>query len=302
MRVGVLGATGRIGGLLVERLVERGVSVVALYRDEQRAAKLPAKCEPRRVDLADPKSLRAALRDADAAVSVVPPALIPGLRGPAPANAGTGGHPGIRPPVHPVSRRAGGSRTAGRGSLARSGHKGVVLNPTMIYGPRGENNVQRHRRDRPSIWHRATSARRQQPHPADLRPDVVACLEAGLFNPAADGPPTGDRGSDGGDLGGVRSRDCRRDGPAGACRADPVRHPARRGLADPQSSPGSQGSVTPRSVDCLRTGTSPSSRCFSASASSRPPWPSGWPRPSPCRRHRCRRRCGTWSVTMRDRP
>ena len=189
MRVGVLGATGRIGGLLVERLVERGVSVVALYRDAQRAAKLPAKCEPRRVDLADPESLRAALRDTDAAVSVVPPALIRAFVDGLPANVD-------RVVILASARRYTRFPDAraeavrqGEEALARSGRKGVVLNPTMIYGTRGENNVQ----EVAEIVRRFGIVPLPLGGSSLIQPiyvlDVVACLQAGLFQPSAVGPP-----------------------------------------------------------------------------------------------------------------
>ena len=188
-RVGVLGATGRIGALLVERLGQRGVPVVALYRDAQRAAGLPRNCEARPVDLADPDSLRAALHDVDAAVSVVPPALIPAFVAGLPT--------GLKRVVILASARRytrfPDARAAavcqGEEAFARSGLPGVMLNPTMIYGARGENNVQRV----------AEIVRRFGIVPLPLGgsslmqpiyvPDVVACLEAGLFAPAAVGPP-----------------------------------------------------------------------------------------------------------------
>ncbi|MFL5332520.1 MAG: SDR family oxidoreductase [Geminicoccaceae bacterium] len=189
MRVGVLGATGRIGGLLVHRLVERGVSVVGLYRDARRAAELPSACDARRVNLDEPESLRAALRDVDAAVSVVPPALIPTFIAGLPASL-------ERVVVLASARRYTRFPDAraeavrlGEEALARSGHRGVFLNPTMIYGARGENNVQQV----------ADIVRRFGVVPLPLggnslvQPiyvlDVVACLEAGLFNPSAVGPP-----------------------------------------------------------------------------------------------------------------
>jgi uncharacterized protein YbjT (DUF2867 family) len=189
MRVGVLGATGRIGGLLVQRLVERGIPVVALYRDARRTADLPTGCEAKRVDLGEPESLRAALRDVDAAVSVVPPALIPTFIAGLPAYLERVVILGsARRYTRFPDARAEAVRL-GEEALARSGHKGVFLNPTMIYGPRGENNVQRI----------AEIVRRFSIVPLPLGggsliqpiyvPDVVACLEAGLFNPAADGPP-----------------------------------------------------------------------------------------------------------------
>ena len=189
MRVGVLGATGRIGGHLLRRLMQRGVTVVALHRDPRRAAYLPPGCEQRQIDLAKQLSLKAALRDVDAAASCVPPKLIPAFVAALPDGIGRAVMlASARRYTRFPDARADAVRVA-EDAFARSGHKGVILHPTMIYGAQGENNVQRI----------AGLIRRfgVMPLPGGGRSlmqpiyvlDVVACLEAALFHPAAVGPP-----------------------------------------------------------------------------------------------------------------
>ena len=66
----VVGATGFLGRQVVDALLDRGRSVRALVRPRSDAAALRAKgVEIVRGDMLDPRSLRAAMTDADAAVS-----------------------------------------------------------------------------------------------------------------------------------------------------------------------------------------------------------------------------------------
>lgn len=64
-RVLVTGATGRIGGAVVERLTGSGIAVRALTRQHPDAVTLPAGVDIVRGDLTDPGSLDDALRDVD---------------------------------------------------------------------------------------------------------------------------------------------------------------------------------------------------------------------------------------------
>ncbi|MFB4288610.1 NAD-dependent epimerase/dehydratase family protein [Nonomuraea sp. ATR24] len=70
MKVLVLGATGYIGGVLVERLIERGHEVAALVRPSADGSRrVPGAADERHGDLADPASVAAALTaDVDAVV------------------------------------------------------------------------------------------------------------------------------------------------------------------------------------------------------------------------------------------
>ena len=70
--VAVAGATGYIGGLLVERLAGDGADVIALARSPQRAERLAGeRVEVRRADVSEPDSLPAALEGAHTAYYLV---------------------------------------------------------------------------------------------------------------------------------------------------------------------------------------------------------------------------------------
>ncbi|HKG35423.1 MAG TPA: NAD(P)H-binding protein [Solirubrobacterales bacterium] len=71
-RIAVAGATGYIGGLLVERLAGEGAEVAALARSPQRAERLAGdRVEVRRADVGEPASLPAALEGAVTAYYLV---------------------------------------------------------------------------------------------------------------------------------------------------------------------------------------------------------------------------------------
>ncbi|KAA6457968.1 NAD-dependent epimerase/dehydratase family protein [Acidobacteria bacterium AB60] len=74
----ILGATGRVGRLVVSKLADAGVSVRALVRNPENA-ELPETVEVMRGDLTVPSTLDPALEDVEAAflVWVAPPAAIP---------------------------------------------------------------------------------------------------------------------------------------------------------------------------------------------------------------------------------
>jgi uncharacterized protein YbjT (DUF2867 family) len=77
----VTGATGRVGGAVVDLLVDAGVPVRALTRRSAAAAMLPANVEVVTGDLTVPESLDAALRGAGAVFLVwtAPPATAPAV-------------------------------------------------------------------------------------------------------------------------------------------------------------------------------------------------------------------------------
>jgi uncharacterized protein YbjT (DUF2867 family) len=79
----VTGATGRVGRVVVDRLVDAGVPVRALTRRPEAAAALPGNVEVVAGDLTVPESLDAALRGAGAVFLVwtVPPATAPAVIG-----------------------------------------------------------------------------------------------------------------------------------------------------------------------------------------------------------------------------
>ena len=77
----IIGATGRIGGAVVDRLIDADVPVRALTHRSEAAATLPANVEVVTGDLTVPESLDAALRGADAVFLVwtAPPATAPAV-------------------------------------------------------------------------------------------------------------------------------------------------------------------------------------------------------------------------------
>jgi dihydroflavonol-4-reductase len=66
----VTGATGFLGGYLVDKLLARGAHVIAVVRNPSKAAPLAARgVEVRRADLSEPEALVEAFRGADAVIS-----------------------------------------------------------------------------------------------------------------------------------------------------------------------------------------------------------------------------------------
>jgi uncharacterized protein YbjT (DUF2867 family) len=68
MTILVVGATGSIGGLVVEEAIRQGYSVRALVRGPEKARRLPAKAEAVIGDLTRPDTLEAAAKGIDAIV------------------------------------------------------------------------------------------------------------------------------------------------------------------------------------------------------------------------------------------
>jgi uncharacterized protein YbjT (DUF2867 family) len=79
----VAGGTGRLGSLLVQRLIGRGIDVRVLTRDPQRAERLPAAVEIAIGDVRDPASLIAAVAGVHTVVSAVQGFAGPGRGSPA---------------------------------------------------------------------------------------------------------------------------------------------------------------------------------------------------------------------------
>ncbi|WP_030906981.1 NAD(P)-dependent oxidoreductase [Streptomyces sp. NRRL F-5126] len=71
MRIAVLGASGRVGGLLVDQAIERGHDIVALVRDPDGfTASGPGAIDVRRADVCSPRTFPA-LDDVDVAISAI---------------------------------------------------------------------------------------------------------------------------------------------------------------------------------------------------------------------------------------
>jgi nucleoside-diphosphate-sugar epimerase len=140
--VHVIGASGRCGLALCRALQVGGVPAVPVVRNavKWRSA---GTGEPARVaDLADAAALRDALGDAVLVASCAHARHTQAIIAAAP--------PAARLVLLGSTRRFtrwpdahGNGVLAGEAALVASGRSGVMLHPTMIYGARGEDNVQR---------------------------------------------------------------------------------------------------------------------------------------------------------------
>jgi uncharacterized protein YbjT (DUF2867 family) len=135
--IGVVGGGGRVGRLVVARLVARGLKVVAIVRDRSRTPGMPPEVQVRTIDEAD------ALAGLRAVACCAPVVAIPGL-------AAALGDAAVRLVAVGSTRRFTGFpdpaadlvRAAEAAVLARAAAS-LILHPTMIYGAAGENNVKR---------------------------------------------------------------------------------------------------------------------------------------------------------------
>jgi nucleoside-diphosphate-sugar epimerase len=140
--VHVIGASGRSGVALSRALLARGRGVVPVVRDLQRWAATGIGGDARLADLRDAEALRAALADARQIVSCAHARHADAIIAAAPAGATLVFLGSTRkftrwPDGH------GNGVLAGEAAFLRSGRRGVMLHPTMIYGAQGENNVRR---------------------------------------------------------------------------------------------------------------------------------------------------------------
>lgn len=139
--VGVVGGAGRVGRLVLDRLLARGVQAVALVRDPSRVRDL----DPRATLRASggEAAFTAALQGLAAVACCAPVAVVPAL-------AAAMSDPAVRLVALGSTRRytrfpdptAERVRAAEAAVLARGGAS-LILHPTMIYGAAGENNVRR---------------------------------------------------------------------------------------------------------------------------------------------------------------
>ncbi len=135
----VIGASGRSGAALAEAL---GGRIVPVVRDAAKWAALGFAPRPRIADLSEDDRLREALRDATHIVSCAHARHAARVIAAAPPEARLVFLGSTRkftrwPDDH------GKGVMAGEAAFLASGHHGVMLHPTMIYGAAGEDNVQR---------------------------------------------------------------------------------------------------------------------------------------------------------------
>jgi uncharacterized protein YbjT (DUF2867 family) len=138
-RVHVIGASGRSGAALAAALGRRIVPVV---RDAAKWGALGFGMPARIADLTDAPALAAALRGATHVVCCAHARHAPQVIAVAPPDAALVFLGSTRKFTHWPDQHGNGV-LAGEAAFLASGRRGVMLHPTMIYGARGEDNVQR---------------------------------------------------------------------------------------------------------------------------------------------------------------
>jgi nucleoside-diphosphate-sugar epimerase len=145
--VHIIGASGRSGLALSTSLLADGIPVVPVVRDPIKWATAGLSASPpRRADLCRPDaagaSLRSALADAAHIVSCAHARHTPVILAAAPASATLVLLGSTRKFTRWPDSHGDGVLT-GEAALLAAGRPGVMLHPTMVYGARGEDNVQR---------------------------------------------------------------------------------------------------------------------------------------------------------------
>lgn len=139
-KIALIGATSRIGRVLLTRLNNRGIEVIALGRSAERLAPLGA--PTRVVDFADSAALARALADADVVISCAPLTIAPQILAALPERASRIIFTGSTRRFSRYPDAFGAALQQAEAAFARSGRAGVILHATMIVG--GEDrNVQR---------------------------------------------------------------------------------------------------------------------------------------------------------------
>ncbi len=188
-RVTVLAATGRLGQVLVRRLLGAGMSVVAIGRDPVLLAGLPSGVETRVADFTDAMALRAALADARLVVNCANAVFTPALLAALPEQ-------GVERLVLMGSTRCfsevpDGTAEAVRAAIASLEAlpiTSVMLLATMIYGAGGSVIDQLATRLKHSAFLPLPGGGRQKVQPIHIE-DVAASLEAALCRSEAPGSP-----------------------------------------------------------------------------------------------------------------
>lgn len=185
--VTVIGATGKLGRRLVARLLARGVSVTAVGRSAEKLSALPV--PGRLADCNDAPALRTALADAQMVVSCAYAATAPAVIDALPRRVERVVLTGSTRRFTRFRDSIADNLIAAEAMLAKSGHPGVLLYPTMICGEDGKDNVQRIA----AYIRRFGVVPLPQGGRALVQPvyvgDLAACLESALFRPEAVGAP-----------------------------------------------------------------------------------------------------------------
>lgn len=142
MAIAVVGASGRSGAALCAALAAAGEPYVPVVRDAAKWSALGLAAAPRVADLRDPDRLRTALAGATRIVSCAHARWAPAILSAAPTDARFVFMGSTRRFSRWLDAHGDGVR-AGEAAFLAGNRPGVMLHPTMIYGARGEDNVQR---------------------------------------------------------------------------------------------------------------------------------------------------------------
>jgi len=140
--VHVIAATGPVGQSITRALLDQGTAVIPVVRSANKWTSLGLAAQPRIADLTNPGTLKQALADATRIISCAHSRFAPAILEAAPSSARYVFLSSTRRYTRWPNALADGVRR-GEAAFIASGRNGVMLHSTMIYGSRGENNVQR---------------------------------------------------------------------------------------------------------------------------------------------------------------
>lgn len=143
IRVALFGATSKTGRHVVARLCARGHQVRAFSRDAARLATLDRRIDARVADLAEPQALAEALRGCEVVASLAHARHIPALLQALPDERARLVLTGSVRIFTRLPDPAAEAVRQGMAAFERSGRRGVVLLPAMIFGAPEERNVNR---------------------------------------------------------------------------------------------------------------------------------------------------------------
>ena len=184
----VLGATGKVGRVLTQRLLAEGRDPAVVGRDLSRLRSLG--CARIHVaNFGDFGALRTALEGGGIVVSCAHARFVPAVLQAAPDSVSRFVLMGSTRRFTRFPDQAAEEVRAGEAAFVGSGRPGVMLHPTMIYGAQAENNLQRIARlVRLCPVVPLPGGGRSLVQPIHLE-DVVECLVAAVDRPAAVGAP-----------------------------------------------------------------------------------------------------------------
>lgn len=194
MKVCVLGATGKTGRYLVERLCDEGHEVTAIGRDAERLGLVDGRAGRAVADLARPETVSGALRGGECVVSLAHARFTGTVLAALPECCKRVVLTGSTRRFTSLSDPAAEAVRTGEAAFLGSGRPGVMLHPSMIYGAPDDRNVNRILRYL-GAWPRWLPA--LVPLPGGGRSlvqpvlvdDVVAAFAAAVTRPEAPGEP-----------------------------------------------------------------------------------------------------------------